>query len=413
MGQKSAAKIILISVAILLFLLILGVGGYLLFKFLEKSSSGGTGGTGGTGATGGTSASAFQGSRSHISTIGNSAPVHTLNNQNIPQRTIIKKPPITNMNLKIESKPNTKTTSLPQNTSKNKNTKTLNNINSTPILDIEDEVILSGDYNNNDHTPLDDIDLSMPPKFNNKKPQIKNENYEIPQFDDEINSSGEHLDLPFKVNSGTSDDEFVNSPFEKQSKGYKVKKNCDCLSITTFSIYVVFLHDDGRITFKNSSTNEKFSKKSNVKLSNLFTYDGYLHGISQNVLFYLPNNQLQSREWEWNKVSWTSLNKLNHASVILTSSFLWLQDDNFGYLFNKHSQVEKVKLENKHVKRIYGKSINHYIELYSNKGVLFPSGMVYKDIKDAVLDANNKVYTIKSDSEFDRIFIVNWEPYYC
>ena len=258
--------------------------------------------------------------------------------------------------------------------------------------------------------------------------------YSLSSDDDEENSDGERFDQPFDIRSDETDDNSVSTPcMEKNGIYYcrnnsiPVVKNPDgmthsspVIDVCSYSNATVFLLADGHVICEieacdsNASTH-RYRTNNSVMLSRIFSYDGYLYGLSRTgKLYSLPNGYFSSSNWMWKPVTWGPEN-IVWASCTYNNSHLWLQTATNGYLYgSKSALISQVEYVNK--RRILGKDLKHYIDIDSatHTALVVPSGEKLTGIIDAALSYYDEVVpiTLQEIKQYWGIRMVNWKPYY-
>jgi len=265
--------------------------------------------------------------------------------------------------------------------------------------------------------------------------------HEITSTDNEENSSGDLTDTPFDVRSGESTESTyinknignVSTPCHEKDGVYYCRANINedekqhssVIDVCSYSSATVFLLQNGNIICEISNDDGtdimRHKASNNIMLKKITSFNGYLHGLGvDNKLYILQNNYFLSNNWIWNLADWTPIN-IVHISTTHDSSYLWIQtkDGNIssGLLYNNQkSLIDKNTYSNTDIRRIYGKDINNYIEIDSNKHIatVFPGNKTLNNIYDAALSYYDEVIAIhpSESNKYKGITIVNWNPYY-
>ncbi len=135
---------------------------------------------------------------------------------------------------------------------------------------------------------------------------------------------------------------------------------------------------------------------SNIYLSNLVVFDGYVYGLSaDSMLYMLTNPKLDTNIWTFEPVSWCQLNKIKFITTTLDEDYLWLQDMSNGYLYNtKHELIETVAMDYSQTYRIYGKNKNKHKDITRSIN------------RSAVLDYYGDLHT---SNEYALMRIIDWK----
>lgn len=234
--------------------------------------------------------------------------------------------------------------------------------------------------------------------------------------DSEINSVGDSCDLPFDIHSPISECS-VSIPYsEKSGKVYCKKEiistgsNCVIVDVCSYSDMTIFLMDNGKFIVEREHSRTKI--QSNVVLTKISSFQGYLYGISEAGELY----RLQDAEdkiWIWSKIKWCSENIIDINSTF-DGSKLWIQTEEKAYLYSDENVSEKIEFS-KHKRRVYGKNHRHYVDIdMKTLSAKTSDGRKYDNVSYAALDYYDEVVTIPLDEKhkFKSIVIVDWKPFY-
>lgn len=251
---------------------------------------------------------------------------------------------------------------------------------------------------------------------------------EVQSVDDEINSNGDNIDGPFDVRSGESTADCsissVSTPCQEKEGVYYCRNtqatnvtdpHSSVIDVCSYSNATVFLLADGNIICEIVDTKRRYRAANNIILRRIVSFDGYLYGIGKdNILYTLPNKSFPTTNWFWTRVNWAP-DMIKHISTTHSSSHLWIQTYTKGYLY--HSSA-KVAFETEYIngKRVYGRDVDHYIDIDSVKftGAIYPNKMLVNNIYDAALSYYDEIIAIHPNErdQYNGITIVNWQPYY-
>lgn len=246
---------------------------------------------------------------------------------------------------------------------------------------------------------------SIPPKYSNNSE------------DDEINSCGDD-DYPinFLINSGSSDS------FDQENNDIEIVTPCNIhngimycnntlqkvVDVTTYSNYILYLINDGSIICKNTETGEKKNIQSDLIVEKIVSFGGYIYSLFDGTLYY--STSLNNLKW---KKSSILINDINHISVTLDETHLWVQNYEQGWLyFTNFNLILEEQIKGV---RIYGNSIYDYIEICNGIGKVYIGGEIVeekKNVYSAVMDNNGKVLWLKYDDEYLGVVLVGWNPCY-
>ena len=110
------------------------------------------------------------------------------------------------------------------------------------------------------------------------------------------------------------------------------------------------------------------------------------------------NNSFPTTNWIWNIVSW-SPSDINHMSSTNNSSHLWVQTSHSEYLYDRpDSKIYERGYSG--LKRVYGKDIEHYIEIDQNiyTAIIYPENTTISNIYDGALSyygSKHQLYQVK------------------
>jgi len=267
--------------------------------------------------------------------------------------------------------------------------------------------------------------------------EMKNRNYNPiteSTLDDEINSDGTHIDAPFDVRSAETlqDDpgySSVSTPCEEREGVYYCRSNkvemiqgsighSPVIDVCSYSNATIFLLEDGNIICEmdqNEKNKRRYRASNNVRLIRITSFNGYLYGVGfDQRLYTLPNNLFPTTIWLWNLVDWSPTN-IKTISSTYDTSYLWIQTDSMGYLYNAPGVI-KSQSTISGFKRVYGRDVNHYIDIDINKYIatVHPGNVLVNNVYDGVLSYYDEVIAIhpSEQNEYHGITIVNWRPYY-
>ena len=120
-----------------------------------------------------------------------------------------------------------------------------------------------------------------------------------------------------------------------------------------------------------------------LKLKEIFYFHN-VFGVSNGDIFELDSD-LDDETWLWKETSYP--NNIRHCSVSHDGNYLWLQDDEYGYLY-KDRLLKKFKT--KYI-RIMGRTGNTYLELRNGHGIRYPIRDKIDDITWGVMKMNGDV----------------------
>lgn len=279
---------------------------------------------------------------------------------------------------------------------------------------------------------------------------------EATSLDDEQNSDGDYTDGRFDVRSGDStkssldsphrydvNDNYgitsVSTPCEEKDGVYYCRSNkaetiqgmmglhsdnkkidhSPVIDVCSYSNATIFLLEDGNIICELDSqdrdTNNRYRTSNNIPLIRITSFDGYLHGVgSDHKLYTLPNNYFTTINWVWNLAEWAPTD-IKHISSTHDSSHLWIQTSSTGLLYSAPGVISS-KTPYTNLKRVYGRDVNHYIDIDSSKftAKIHPGDTLVHNVYDGALSYYDEVIAVHPSerNEYRGITIVNWRPYY-
>jgi hypothetical protein len=244
--------------------------------------------------------------------------------------------------------------------------------------------------------------------------------------DSERNSEGSTDVIQFDVMSNSTNDNIddnssVSTPCHEEDdkivcrrEYIDINSSSPVIDVCSFSNINVFVLEDGNCICEDDK-GARYRVSNNIKINNLTIFGGYLHALDKNGnIYYLPNSK--NKVWNWTNVKFTSVKNIKVMTTTLDNKFIWVQDDNKGYLYETPNKlVETVDIIYP-TRRTYGKDEKHYIEIdsYTKTAVVHPSKEKLKNVYDAILTYHNNVITIsvKDSAVFSRVILVDWKPYY-
>lgn len=262
-------------------------------------------------------------------------------------------------------------------------------------------------------------------------------NYSLSSCDDSQNSDGSGVDQPFEVRSGDSfEDRSVSTPCREKNGIYYCRNNkvpvlsapgaetTPCSSpvvdVCSYSNATVFLLADGTVTvevkFDESSSPHRYRAVNNVTLARIFTFDGYLYGLSSSgKLYNLPNGYFSTGNWLWLQSTFAvNLATVTSASATYDGKNLWLQTALYGYLYGeKGVLLSQSEFVNK--RRVYGKNLKHFVDLdTTDNTAVVSSGKKLTNIFDAALSYYDEVIpiTLLEKTVYRGVKVVDWKVFY-
>jgi len=185
--------------------------------------------------------------------------------------------------------------------------------------------------------------------------------------------------------------------------------NKDCISdICNYSSYTIYLMSNN--DFIVSEGDNTRDVQSNLKISHIVNFDGYIYAISEERLYYLDNNTLDTNKWDWIRVSWSPVNIID-MSVPHDGSCIWVRCRDKGYVYNCEGKIIE-NVDNPY-RRTYGVDRHNYVSFDNNgDGVIQPGNKPILKIKDALIDHNGELYILNHKDNYRMMKLVNWKPFY-
>lgn len=271
---------------------------------------------------------------------------------------------------------------------------------------------------------------------------------EVTTLDDEENSDGDYTDGRFDVRSGESTKSSLDSPRDVLENTYNypitsVSTPCEekdgvyycrsnkadiiqehdrkidhspVIDVCSYSNATVFLLEDGNIICEiDKDTKNRYRASNNIPLIRITSFDGYLHAVgTDHKLYSLPNNYFPTTNWMWNVADWAPTD-IKHISSTHDSSHLWIQTSSTGLLYSAPGVISS-KTPYSNMKRVYGRDVNHYIDIDPLKftAKIYPGNTLVHNVYDGALSYYDEVIAIHPSerNEYRGITIVNWRPYY-
>jgi hypothetical protein len=311
------------------------------------------------------------------------------------------------------------------------------------LMSIPDDINVT--KTNNHTSPVnkpmkDEMVRNVVPRFGRQNPTVNLKNRlsreEIVSPDNEQNSDGDLTDAPFDARSGDSTNDqrkSVSTPCQERNGAYYCRSNKNVMNgnidhspvidVCSYSNATIFLLQDSNIICEIDDSDHRVKGKNRYKASNniplikITTFNGYLHGVgTDRKLYMLPNNYFPTTTWIWDVVDWAPIN-ITHISSTHNSSHLWIQTTSSGALYSAPNIiVDTISHNNCNIKRVYGRDIDHYMEIDSVKytAIVHPKGNILSNIYDGALSYYDEVIAIhpSEQKEYRGISIVNWIPYY-
>lgn len=299
------------------------------------------------------------------------------------------------------------------------------------------------------NTPINIIDQMQEVSVREKVRRV----YSDDTSDDEINSNGDYTDAAFDVRSGESTDNknfsqacnsasqdssrncgdiaSVSTPCEEKDGVYYCRNDksdiiqqmdidhnhhSPVIDVCSYSNATIFLLEDGNIICEIKDPIYKRYRASNsIKLLRITSFNGYIYGVgTDNKLYNLPNSYLPTTNWIWNISEWAPIN-IKYISSTHDSSYLWIQTNDFGYLYNSPTALIS-KIQCNGMKRVYGRDVEHYIDIdpHNYSATIHPGDILVHNVYDGALSYYDEVVAIHPSerNDYRAITIVNWRPYY-
>jgi hypothetical protein len=151
---------------------------------------------------------------------------------------------------------------------------------------------------------------------------------------------------------------------------------------------------------------------SNIPISRLVVYSGYLHALSNGEIYSIDASATTLPNWIFKPVAW-SPKSVYHISTTLDGTSIWLQHGSGATLRSADGSTEHSLSQS--IRRNYGMTTNSYIDINDTTrvGELHLSTGIVKsipDILDAALTHADQLITLPVTGPHSRIRIVNWEP---
>lgn len=290
--------------------------------------------------------------------------------------------------------------------------------------------------------PPDNMAQITVPSVPVAKRQMRRAIVELPSStDNEINSEGRTFNGPFDMrsqpSSSTSDisssprysyHDSVSTPCEEREGIYYCRNNNNdemgqeisaiehsaVIDVCSYSSATIFLLANNTVICANE--HGRWRATNNIKILRIVTYNGYIYGLADSKCLYkLPGDCFTKSEWTWNVVDWAPYNIL-HICTTLDSKGLWIQcheNEEKGFL---HSAAGVSFHDTKGIKRIYGRDVDHYLDINTSDhtGLLYPGAIKVSNVFDAALTYYNDVMAIAPNErqQYRSIVIVDWKPYY-
>jgi hypothetical protein len=249
--------------------------------------------------------------------------------------------------------------------------------------------------------------------------------------DDEINSQGEYSDREFDIRSKSSSEqdqessdsyhrnEVPTTPYEVYQGSHYCKlsdHDTTTIDVCSFSSLKLFLLSNSDITCE-CTDKTRYRVTNNITLSKIFSYQGYLHGLSDGILFMLPNEYCKSKLWKWKEVPWCQEYKGNikHISATHDGNHLWIQTATQGILYDQEVKAEFIEISHQS-RRVYGSTKDHYVIIDDLKHTArtYPENEIHDNVYQAALTYYNDLVVITSETKalYSNIAIVEWIPYF-
>lgn len=227
--------------------------------------------------------------------------------------------------------------------------------------------------------------------------------YDNSTYDNSTNDQNSYINDNSTNNQSSWLNDYTDSSFH-ENINHKKQDVVDCC---TYSITDLYLLKDGVILVGGKKVN------TNRHLKSLCVFDGILYGIDKKkILYMLDANYYGSLYWVFLKVPWFH-NQVDNFSATLDGSYIWIKSDSRAYLFN--DKLEKKKINSNKV-RVYGKTLQHFIEFDNEKVDIYIDDKLVesrKGIKSGVIDYKNNVYLVKmDDKQYKDVKILKHKPYY-
>lgn len=181
---------------------------------------------------------------------------------------------------------------------------------------------------------------------------------------------------------------------------------CDVCNYSKYTIYL--MTDNSLIVTEGENSRDV---KTQLHISHIINFNGYLHAIGNGKLYYLDNNTLETNEWEWKRLSW-SPHDIIDMSVPHDKTCIWLRTKSKGYLYDHNGNVvEKVDTP---YRRVYGTDKHNYVSFDNNGGAIIqPGNRPLLNAKDCVFDHKGELFILETtDKRYRMMKLVDWKPFY-
>lgn len=214
------------------------------------------------------------------------------------------------------------------------------------------------------------------------------------ESDDELNSHG-------SMSDGDIFDIVSESSEETPNELY-MSNMTDIIDCCTFSNEDFYLNKQYELYSKRRIT-------CNCKLIRIFTFNDCLYGLNKyGDLVYMETYYFPSNYWVFSTVPWAP-KQIQHVSVTLDGQYLWIQNEK-GYLYDVNQNKKMIKCN----KRIYGQTVNDYLELHNNQCDIYINKIkiqTIKNVKNAVMDCYHHVHVVYVGDSYD-VKLLHHKPYF-
>tara|TARA_R100000750_G_scaffold62541_1_gene56603 strand:- start:599 stop:1612 length:1014 start_codon:yes stop_codon:yes gene_type:complete len=185
--------------------------------------------------------------------------------------------------------------------------------------------------------------------------------------------------------------------------------NKDCIAdICNYSSYTVYLMNNNDFIVTEGDNNRDVV--SDIKISHIVNFDGYVYAISEGRLYYLDNNTLENNKWKWIKVPWSPMDIID-MSVPHDRTCIWIRCKDKGYLYSSDGKI--IESVDSPYRRTYGVDRHNYISFdHNGDAVLQPGNKPIIKIKDALIDHKGELYILNQSDRYRMMKLVSWKPFY-
>jgi len=221
----------------------------------------------------------------------------------------------------------------------------------------------------------------------------------------------------------TPDSNYISTDFNSYKRNFLPYK--DLIDAIDFSQYIITLNNNGQL--RRGDILIEINIK--VKITQLASFNGYLFILTKDKkIYYLDNSSYYNNFWNFRSSNEILKDNVDVFGDIIRigntiyNDYFIIQNNSSILIFDINGLFRQEKCLPTH-KRIYGASLEDYIDIDLNKNIGIITGgnnkvdgQTFIYIKDAVMSYNGDIHVLENDVAekygYNEIRLLGWVPYY-